>query len=166
MPNGTGVSNIDLSRSPSHSLSPLRFHSALSLFLLVPLPPAVARSSAANNSRGSGEGRGKEGFTRKSQPKPRSGGHSPVEQTHAHASTNDAKLCPDRSPPTFKFHHFFFFHSILLRFRIGFASFYPLPIFLRKRTIPSLEPKICISRCTWIRMDICFLSIRFFDKIR
>lgn len=123
MPNGTGVSNIDLSRSPSHSLSPLRFHSALSLFLLVPLPPAVARSSAANNSRGSGEGRGKEGFTRKSQPKPRSGGHSPVEQTHAHAPTNDAKLCPDRSPPTFKFHHFFFlpFHSSPIPHRLRFV---------------------------------------------
>lgn len=154
MPNGTGVSNIDLSRSPSHSLSPLRFHSALSLFLLVPLPPAVARSSAANNSRGSGEGRGKEGFTRKSQPKPRSGGHSPVEQTHAHAPTNDAKLCPDRSPPTFKFHHFFF-HSSPIPHRLRFVlSASNLSSY--KRTIPSLERKMCISRCTWIRKDICF----------
>lgn len=108
MPNGTGVSNIDLSRSPSHSLSLLHFHSALSFSSFLSLHRCTELGCEQLEGEGGGEGRGKEGFTRKSQPKPRSGGHSPVEQTHAHAPTTDAKLCPDRSPSTFKFHHFFF----------------------------------------------------------
>lgn len=59
VPNGTGVSNIDLSRSPSHSLSPLRFHSALSLSFssfpsLPPLHGARLRTTRGGVERGEG----------------------------------------------------------------------------------------------------------------
>lgn len=157
MPNGTGVSNIDLSRSPSHSLSPLRFHSALSLSFssfpsLPPLHGARLRTTRGGVERGEGR-KGSPGSP--SQSPGAEDIHQSSKHTHMHPPTmrNFARTAA-LQPSNFTI--FFFFHSILLRFRIGFASFYPLPIFLRKRTIPSLERKICISRCTWIRKDICF----------
>lgn len=71
-----------------HSLS---YTCTGSLFLLVSLPPHCTELGCEQL----GEQRGtrvKEGFTRKSQPKPRNGGHSPAEQTHVHAPTTDANL--------------------------------------------------------------------------
>lgn len=94
VPNGTRVSNIDLSRSLSQSFALPYGSGWLALFLLVSLPLPVHRVAARLRREG---GQRREGFTRKSQPKPRSGGHSPA--TSKHTPIRDRNLPRDSSLP-------------------------------------------------------------------
>lgn len=102
VPNGTGVSNIDLSRSPSHSLSLLHLRPPLALSLSLSFSSflflRVAQSSAANKSGdrgGTGEGRVHQEVPAKAQER-RTFTSRTNTRTRSHHSR---ETCPDHGLP-------------------------------------------------------------------
>ena len=102
MPNGTGVSNIDLSRSPSHSLSLVHFHRASLSPRFTPSTLHRAHHGCEQlrgTERDEGEGRVHQEVPAKAQER-----RTFTSRTNTRTCTyHRCESCPDCSSPIFEF---------------------------------------------------------------
>lgn len=163
MPNGTGVSNIDLSRSPSHSLSPLRFHSALSLS---PRSPPSRRCTELGCEQLEGEWRGaREGRVHQEVPAKAQERRTFTSRANTRTCTHQrCETLPGPQPSNLQISPFFFlpFHSSPIPHRLRFVL---SASNLSSETYDSLV-RAQDARGSGRIFVFFYPAIRFFDKIR